>query len=74
MIVTIKDLGRDVPMVKIEGRGWYPARPLYHTCRSLRERMHEAWLVFTGKADPFIWPEDSLTEERNNNVVQTNND
>ena len=36
---------------------WVPARPINHTCRSLRERITEAWAVFTGKMDAVKWPE-----------------
>jgi hypothetical protein len=60
MIVTIKDLGRDCPLTEIKGHGWFPARPIDYQCRTLRVRFREAWMVFTGKADPFVWPEDSL--------------
>ena len=60
MIVTIKDLGRDCPQTEIKGHGWFPARPINYQCRTLQERFREAWIVFTGKADPFVWPEDSL--------------
>lgn len=58
MIITIEDLGPDCPKTEVEGRGWVPARPRNYRCRTLRERLREAWLVFTGKADPFVWPED----------------
>jgi|688.fasta_scaffold190153_5 hypothetical protein len=60
MIVTIKDLGRDCPLTEIKGHGWFPARPINYQCRTLRVRFREAWMVFAGKADPFVWPEDSL--------------
>lgn len=63
MIVTIKDLGRDRPKIEITGHGWYPARPINYMCRPLKERIWEAWMVFTGKADPFVWPEDSLNNK-----------
>jgi hypothetical protein len=63
MIVTIKDLGRDCPHTEIKGHGWFPARPINYQCRTLRERFQEAWMVFTGKADPFVWPQDSLANE-----------
>ena len=63
MIVTIRDLQSDQPMTEINGR-WYPARPINYQCRTLRERLREAWMVFTGKADPFVWPEDSLDNVR----------
>ena len=59
MIITIKDLGSDCPMTEIKGRDWFPARPLNYKFRTLRTRIKEAWLVFTGKADPFVWPEDT---------------
>ena len=62
MIVTIKDLGRDCPLTEIKGHGWYPARPLYYP--TLRERFRWAWMVFTGKADAFVWPEDSLENDK----------
>jgi len=60
MIVTIKDLGSNCPKTEIKGHGWFPARPINYQCRTLKERFREAWMVFTGKADPFVWPEDSL--------------
>lgn len=66
MIVTIKDLGRDCPQTHIEKHGWFPARPLNWECRSFSQKIKEAWLVFTGKADPFIWPEDELNKENKN--------
>lgn len=64
MIITIEDLSRDCPKTEIKGHGWYPARPINYKCRSLKERIKESWMVFTGKADPFIWPEDSLIKTR----------
>jgi hypothetical protein len=36
---------------------WVPARPVNHKCRKLTTRIKEAWMVFTGKADCFTWPE-----------------
>ena len=36
---------------------WEPAKPL--DGRSFRDRVREAWLVFTGTADCFLWPEQS---------------
>ena len=35
---------------------WVPARPINHKHRKLTTRIHEAWMVFTGKADCFTWP------------------
>jgi len=52
----LKDLqDRDAPMACIDGK-WVPARPINYQCRTLLERLKEAWLVFQGKADAFIWP------------------
>jgi hypothetical protein len=42
--------------VEINGR-WVPARPINWRYRTLRQRISEAWLVFTGRADAFTWPE-----------------
>lgn len=38
------------------GDDWIPARPLEG--RTLFQRIREAWAVFTGKADSFVWPGD----------------
>lgn len=40
---------------EIDGE-WVPARPLNWQYRSLKQRIKEAYAVFTGKADAFIWP------------------
>lgn len=37
------------------GTTFVPARPLGYP--SLRVRIYAAWLVFTGRADAVIWPE-----------------
>lgn len=34
---------------------WVPARPL--DCRSIQEKIREAYKVFTGEYDCFKWPE-----------------
>ena len=36
---------------------WVPSRPINWTCRSFKQRVREAWAVFTGKAEAFTWPE-----------------
>lgn len=36
---------------------WVPARPINYKYRKFSTKIHEAWLVFTGKADCFTWPE-----------------
>jgi hypothetical protein len=56
MIIKHKDL-QDGPQACINGM-WVPARPLNYKFRSFFERVQEAWLVFLGKCDPFVWPED----------------
>ena len=40
---------------------WAPARP--EGFFSLRNRLKCAWLVFTGRADALVWPEDDPAEE-----------
>lgn len=42
--------------VLINGK-WVPGRSINHKYRSIFERFRDAWWVFTGKADCFIWPE-----------------
>ena len=39
---------------QINGK-WVPARPIGYF--SFRWRLKLAWMVFTGKADAFVWPE-----------------
>jgi hypothetical protein len=34
---------------------WVPARPLNEDFRTLKQRIKEAWAVFTGKASAFTW-------------------
>lgn len=38
----------------LDGR-WIPARPLNEDYKSLKQRIKEAWAVFTGKASAFTW-------------------
>ena len=40
---------------------WVPARPSNHTCDTLKSRLKQAWMVFTGKADTLIWDEENDT-------------
>lgn len=41
---------------EINGK-WVPARPLVLTgMAGWFSRLRDAWMVFTGKADAFIWP------------------
>ena len=54
----LKDIIEAAASTKAEINGkWVPARPINHTCRSLREKLREAWAVFTGKMDAVKWPE-----------------
>lgn len=45
-----------------DGRNWYPARPLAFA--SVFYRLKATWLVFTGRADALIWPEDYLKTQQ----------
>jgi hypothetical protein len=38
-----------------DGKTWYPARPMGFC--SIGNRLRCAWMVFTGKADAFVWPD-----------------
>lgn len=42
-------------LTQIDGK-WVPKRPMGGV--GLSDRIKAAWLVFTGKADAVIWPED----------------
>ena len=54
---TLKQLqDKNMPQTNINGK-WVPARPLNYTCRSWTERIQEAWGVFIGKTESFVWPE-----------------
>lgn len=46
----------DCPKTLLNGR-WVPARPVNYQCRSIWEKLKEAWLVFRGKLDSVKWPE-----------------
>ena len=54
----LKDIIEMAAETKAEINGkWVPARPINHTCRTLRERLRDARDVFTGKMDAVKWPE-----------------
>lgn len=40
----------------IKGK-WVAARPINYKYRTLKEKLTDAWNVFTGKAEAFKWPE-----------------
>ena len=42
-----------------EGIWWTPCRPENWKYRSFFKRIHQAWDVFTGRADSFLWDDDS---------------
>lgn len=51
---------QNMTMTLINGE-WVPKRPLNgrKEYMSIRERIRDAWLVFSGRAEAFMWPEDS---------------
>jgi len=49
LLITVNETS-----VEINGR-WVPSRPVSY--RTPWQRVREAWLVFTGVADCFVWPE-----------------
>lgn len=58
MIWTLNDLFRSATEVQYEKKEkWYPARPENWKYRSFWQKCKEAWAVFTGKAEAFVWPE-----------------
>ncbi len=58
MIWTLKQLqDKEMPQTCINDK-WIPARPLNYKCRTIKERIIEAWRVFIGETEVFIWPED----------------
>jgi len=36
---------------------WVPSRPINYKCRTFMEKVEECWAVWTGRAEPFTWPE-----------------
>lgn len=57
MLWTLKDLINYTVDVKVScyiNNRWVPARPKYPF---FFRRLKNAWMVATGKADAFIWPE-----------------
>lgn len=58
MLYTLRYLQNDANETQAEINGkWVPARPLNYKYESWSERVSDAWLVLTGKADVFVWPE-----------------
>lgn len=56
MIYQIEDLVATAPHTLVEKDGSYVfARPDNWRYRNLIERIKEAWMVFTGKADAITW-------------------
>jgi hypothetical protein len=55
----IKDLRGNLPHHEIDGK-WVPAKleNFKNKYLSIFKRFKRAWMVFTGKADCFTWPED----------------
>jgi len=40
--------------VSFDGKTWVPARGMQ--MRSLKQKLKEVWLVWTGQADVLVWP------------------
>ena len=53
---TLKELQNLDTDAEINGK-WVPARPINYKYRTLKQRITEAWAVFTGRMDSFAWPE-----------------
>jgi hypothetical protein len=56
MIWKLEDLFKNETQAEINGK-WVPARPINWKHRSFRQKIREAWMVYTGKAAAFTWPE-----------------
>ena len=56
MIWNLKELMENKSRVEINKNEWIPARPINWKYRSFREKLCEAWMVFTGKTESFRWP------------------
>lgn len=57
VIWKLKDLQfSDADQTFLNGK-WVPARPMNWMHRPLIVKFKEAWAVFTGKAEAFVWPE-----------------
>jgi len=63
MIVYLHTLKQSGTWCDLGKKGWWPARPINWKHRSISQRFKESWMVFTGKADPFVWPEDEVRKE-----------
>jgi len=55
-VYNLSDLAKHTVSTEVNGK-WVPARPINYKYRSFMEKLKEAWAVFTGKADAFMWPE-----------------
>lgn len=49
-MIKADDLTRECPQARIDGM-WVLARPINYQCRTLWERLTEAWAVFWGRAE-----------------------
>jgi len=57
-MITLESVHTAIQETQAEINGkWVPARSINHTVRTLREKLRDAWMVFTGKADALVWPE-----------------
>jgi len=55
MVYQLEDIESNC-MTEINGK-WVPVRPINYKYRTLKEKILEAWNVFIGRADAFMWPE-----------------
>jgi len=54
----LKDLYNSCNEVQAEiNKKWVPSRPINYKHRSFLTKVKEAYMVFVGKTDCFIWPE-----------------
>lgn len=53
---TLRQLQEWDVQAEINGK-WVSCRSENYKCRTLWERISEAWAVFVGRAEAFTWPE-----------------
>lgn len=51
---SLRDISESVSSSR-DGKRYFPARPMGFP--SLGSRLRCAWMVFTGRADAFVWPD-----------------
>ncbi|HSH25352.1 MAG TPA: hypothetical protein VLA13_07430 [Massilibacterium sp.] len=56
MIFNLEELKKYENQVLINNK-WVDCRPINYKFRSIKQRFKEGYLVFSGKADAILWPE-----------------